>query len=310
MERIPKIVGPELEVRDLRLVLALRASGSTASAARALCLTQPAVSRALLSLEERLATRLFERTPRGLSATEAGERLVTVAGQLLTSLREAESWVRAPAVPPRRVRIVCECYTAYHWLPSVLTALREADPSIVVELATQHTDTPAEALADGAIDVALLTAARVRSDAVTERALFADEVVFALSPKHELAQKRVLTPGDLHKTVLWTGNIRRAESNWFIRSVFGRARPRLRVERLPLTEAILDMARARLGVAVLSEWVARPQLGRGDLVVRRLARGPLLRPWRFAYRRELGDELALRLQQALSAAAPRAALEG
>lgn len=310
MERIGKIVGPELEVRDLRLVLALRAGGSTASAARSLSLTQPAVSRALLSLEERLATRLFERTARGLSATPAGERLATAARQLLTSLREAESWVRAPAVPPRRVRIVCECYTAYHWLPSVLTALREADPSITVELATQHTDQPAAALAEGEIDVALLTAARVRSEHVVERPLFADEVVFVLSPKHELASKRALTPADLRSTVLWTGNIRAAESNWFMRSAFGRARPRLRVERLPLTEAILDMARARLGVAVLSEWVARPQLGRGDLVVRRLERGPLLRPWRFAYRRELGDELATRLQRALANAAPRAALEG
>jgi LysR family transcriptional regulator for metE and metH len=91
--------------------------------------------------------------------------------------------------------------------------------------------------------------------------------------------------------------------------VFGRARPNLRFERVPLTEALLDLARAGMGVVVLSEWMAAPHLGRGDLVTRRLQKGPLRRPWRLAWRREIGDA-GPRLLAALTASAPRARLVG
>jgi LysR family transcriptional regulator, regulator for metE and metH len=86
--------------------------------------------------------------------------------------------------------------------------------------------------------------------------------------------------------------------------VFGRARPKLRYEKLPLTEAILDLARAGMGIAVLSEWIAGPHLGKGDLVAKRLSVGPLHRHWRLVWRAEV-REAALRLLSALEASAPR-----
>lgn len=51
-------------MRDLQVVLALAAAGSTASAAAALHLTQSAVSRALLLVEDKLGVRLFARSER------------------------------------------------------------------------------------------------------------------------------------------------------------------------------------------------------------------------------------------------------
>src|SRR5689334_23051622 len=107
---------PRLEIRDLRLVLALASSGTTAQAGATLHLTQPAVSRALLAAEDRLGTKLFERTPRGLVPTEAGQRLVEGAAAVLVGLGDLEQRVREPLAQPMQLRLVCECYTAYHWL--------------------------------------------------------------------------------------------------------------------------------------------------------------------------------------------------
>src|SRR5690349_19798241 len=107
---------PRLDVRDLRVVLALASAGTTAQAASVLHLTQPAVSRALLAAEDKLGTRLFDRTPRGLVPTAAGQRLVTGATRLLVEMGDLEHLVRAPVAPPMRIRLVCECYTVYHWL--------------------------------------------------------------------------------------------------------------------------------------------------------------------------------------------------
>ncbi|NPD23025.1 LysR family transcriptional regulator [Corallococcus exiguus] len=295
---------PRLDVRDLRVVLALAAAGTTARAAAALHLTQPAVSRALLAAEERLGTRLFDRTPRGLVPTPAGQELVAGATRILVELGDLEHRVRAPVAPSIRLRLVCECYTAYHWLPSALVTLRKSLPGLHLSLAVEHTQDPVPALVAGELDVALLTTSTVPRAGLETRPLFSDEIIFVVAASHPLASRRALTREDLREHTILTGQTPAAESQWFMTQVFGRERPRLRVERLPLTEAILDVARAGLGVAVLSEWISTPHLGKGDLVVKRLASGPLRRPWRMAWRKETGDS-ALRLLAALESTVPR-----
>jgi LysR family transcriptional regulator for metE and metH len=295
---------PALDVRDLQVALALASAGSTARAASLLCLTQPAVSRALLGLEDKLGTVLFERSTRGLKATAAGERLLSGARELLVALIELERLTAAP-VAPVRLRVVCECYTAYHWLPSTLARLRAVAPDLEVVLEVAHSAAPADALAAGAVDVALLTTARIAKGSLSERPLFSDEVVFVLAPSHPLAAKKTLTVRDLQScTLLTSTNTPDAEAHWFTRAAFGRKPPKLHLQRLPLTEAIIDVARAGLGVAVLSEWIASPHLRRDELITRRLDTGPLRRPWRFAYRRE-AEQAALRLFDELKTAAPR-----
>jgi LysR family transcriptional regulator, regulator for metE and metH len=294
---------PALEVRDLRLVLALAAAGSTARAASTLHLTQPAISRALVSLEERLETRLFERITRGLEPTAAGRRLLEGAERMLLELVDLEQHVRSPVLEAMPLRVVCECYTAYHWLPSVLANWRATLPNFEVDLVVEHTLTPIAALEAGEIDVALLTTAAVPRG-LKERPLFSDEVVFVMSTKHPLASHKTLTPSDIRETTLLSSRVPVEEAHWFMTKLFGRARPKLHFQRLPLTEAILDVARAGMGIAVLSEWIAAPHLGRGDLIVKRLASGPLRRPWRIAYRRE-AEAAALRLSALLENAAPR-----
>jgi LysR family transcriptional regulator, regulator for metE and metH len=109
---------------------------------------------------------------------------------------------------------------------------------------------------------------------------------------------------DLQTTTLLVSTVTPpAESQRFLQQVLGRRKLRLAIQRLPLTEAILDAARAGMGVAVLSEWIAGPHLARGDLVARRLTRGPLHRPWRLASRKEVGS-LAVPLKHALEATVP------
>src|SRR5882672_1842184 len=116
MERIADVPGPRLEIRDLKVALALASTGSTARAASLLHITQSAVSRALLTAEDKLGTRLFDRTRRGLTPTAAGERFLEGASRLLVELGDLEHRVCSPEAVPMHIRLVCECYTAYHWL--------------------------------------------------------------------------------------------------------------------------------------------------------------------------------------------------
>jgi LysR family transcriptional regulator for metE and metH len=276
------------------VVLSVAASGTTARAASALHVTQSAVSRAVAQAEEKIGARLFTRGARGVVLTPAGRRLVEGAGALLKQLGELERAVAAPEAAPERVRLVCECYTAYRWLPSTMQNLRNRFPHLDVEIAVEHTGAPVRALSRGEIDVALLTTAELPSrgparDELVARPLFSDEIVFIVSTAHPYATKRALGRDDLRAAKIISSNTPPREAAWFARRVFGKKVPELDFLRFPLTEAVIDAARAGMGVAVLSEWMASGYLGGGDLVVKRLASGPLRRPWRIAYRRDLTE---------------------
>ena len=300
---------PQLEVRDLELVLALAHAGSTAAAASALHITQSAVSRALAQAEDRLGVRLFERGASGVSATPAGQRLIAGAGLLLSQLSELERTVAVPSPTPTRIRLVCECYTAYRWLPSALTEVHRHLPSLELEIAAEHTHEPLAALLRDRVDVALLTTARVPSaqgarNALIEQSLLSDEVVFLVAASHALAHTKSLSREHLRSYPMISSNAPAAEQRWFASAVFGRKPPKLQMLRFPLTEAIVDAARAGMGIAVLSEWMASGYLGTGELLVKRLTTGPLRRPWRIAYRRELAA-IVEPLVGALANSAPR-----
>jgi LysR family transcriptional regulator for metE and metH len=307
--RIAEVPKPKLDVRDLELVVTVAASGSTVRAASSLHLTQSAVSRALLLAEEKLGARLFERTPRGLVPTPVGRTIVEGAGVVLAELVDLEA--RAHGATATHLRVVCECYTAYRWLPSTLARLRRASADIEVNLAVEHTREPVGALVGGEIDVALLTTGALPARAKTrfdERPLFADEIVFLVADDHPLARKPKLELGDLTRHPLITSSqTPDPERRWFFARAFGKKAPRFVLPplRLPLTEAIVDAARAGLGVAILSEWIAAPYLeGKSGLVAKRLRGKPIERPWRIAYRRDRADA-ALRLAAAIEHAPPK-----
>lgn len=294
-----------LDAHDLELVIALAESGSTVRASATLHLTQSAVSRGLLAVEDKLGTKLFERQPRGLALTAAGRRLVGGAGSVLAQLVELEHVVRTGTSGIAPLRVVCECYTAYRWLPSTLTALAPAMNGVEITVALDHTHAPVRALHERSVDVALLTTARIAAPLLDEP-LFSDELVFVLAASHPLADRPALTAEDLRQTSLISStSAPDAERLWFAKRVFGKTRPRNPGLRFPLTEAIIDAARAGMGVAVLSEWVAAPYVAANtDLVVRPLKGKRLLRPWRIAYRPE-SEHAARQLAVALRGAPPR-----
>jgi LysR family transcriptional regulator for metE and metH len=307
MDRIAMPAASRLDIHDLRLVLALATARTTAAAAETLYLTQPAVSRALLGLEHRLDTKLFDRSPRGLAPTEAGRTLLAHASRLLKEMSALEMQVRGQAVPVQRLRLVCECYTAYHWMPSALQGIKASLPGMELSIALECTADPMAALLQGEIDVALISEAPTpRSRRLVDKPLFSDEIVFLMAASHRLASRASLTRADLEAEPLYTSRAPTPDMGWFLKPLAGRRGARaLDFRTLPLTEAVVDFARAGLGVGVLSEWVAEPHLKRGDVVARRLASGPIRRPWRLVWRKEVQDA-ALLLWRVLEKASPRA----
>lgn len=119
----------------LRDFIAVAETGSLSQAARRLRLSQPTLSRRIAALEDQLKAQLFQRTPRGLLLTDAGEQVLTgarrVEEEALAIERQAEA---AHQTLTGTVRISVTESLGSLWLPRKLAAFHAAYPGVCVEV--------------------------------------------------------------------------------------------------------------------------------------------------------------------------------
>ena len=134
----------ELNLDQLRTLVAIADLGTFSAAARALHLAQPTVSLHISELEARLGTQLVLRGGRSVAPTAAGAVLVERARRLLRDADEASDAVKRH-VEGRvgRVRLGTSTGIVVHLLPRVLELMARTHPEIDVELdvTTAHAGT-------------------------------------------------------------------------------------------------------------------------------------------------------------------------
>jgi LysR family transcriptional regulator for metE and metH len=277
---------PSLETRDLRLVLAVADSGGATRAARSLALSQSAVSHQLKNLEERLGQSVFEREGRGLKITQAGERLLALAREVLPPIAEAEREIRR-GLRARRVelRVASQCYTAFHWLPRALIALSEQHPEVDLAVLDRAPANVLGALLADELDLALCID-RVKAERELERVeLFSDELVLAVPHGHPLARRKYVDGRDLGAETLIAGYIDETERRRVQRTLFEHGGGVRRVVRLPLTNDLLELVRAGLGVAIVAAFTLGPKLERREVRAVRLTPRGIKRRWTAVFRK-------------------------
>jgi LysR family transcriptional regulator for metE and metH len=276
----------DLEVRHLRLVAAVADVGSLTRAGDRLHLTQSALSHQLRDIESRLGAPLFHRHGKRLALTPAGEHLLQSARDVLGRLRETEETIRQLGRERGGVlRITTECTTCYHWLPRLLPAFRERYPSVEVRIDVEATGRPIERILDGSIDLALMSTP-VRDRRFAVRPIFSDDVVVIASPQHRLARRRRVSLEDLHDETLFIYPPRQ-ESLFLHQVLLPSGAVPGRVEEVKLTEAIIELVKANLGVSALARWAVQPQLDARAIVALAIPPRGLARRWAAVMARHL-----------------------
>jgi LysR family transcriptional regulator, regulator for metE and metH len=274
-----------VELRHLRLVLAIAEKGSLTSVARHLGLTQPALSRQLRDLELRLRTPLFERTARRMVLTPAGAQLTHVARQVLAEVDAFERQIRDGefSVARGRVRLATECYTAYHWLPAVLGEFQNRWPNVELEILPQHSGAPIAALTQGGLDVAVVYR-RTTEKRIRFEALFEDEMVVVTSPDHRFAGEDFVPVEALREEHLILYNsLTTARSA--VRDILDAADVQpAKTTQIQLTEGILELIAGGFGVSVLAMWAAAGAIRAGKVCATRLGASGSRRTWYAAVR--------------------------
>ena len=281
-----------LEVRHLKLVVAIADAGGVTRAGERLFLTQSALSHQLKDIEQRLGSPLFIRAGRRMVLTPAGQRLLEAARTILAELERTEAEIAASGNggPTGLLRLTTECYTCYHWLPPVLADFQDAWPRIEVRLVPEATRRPLAALAAGELDLAIIghrtdepvplpTGRRYAS-----LPLFDDELVMIASPNHRLAKQTYVSAEDFAEETVMLYNLREEEST-LLNDVLRPAgvRPR-RVTRVALTEAIVELVKAGMGISVMARWAVAPYVRSGALTAVPLTASGFHRRWSAVYR--------------------------
>ena len=268
----------KLEVRHLRLIRAIAEEGSVTRAGNRLFLTQSALSHQLRDIETKLGVTLFDRVNKKMLLTSAGKRILIAANEILDHLDRLEEDVKRIAANQEGVlRISTECYTCYHWLPQVLKRFNVEYPGIDVKIIVEATGDPISAVLDGVIDVGLTNSAR-QNHKIRYQPLFRDEYVVIVSREHPFCSKSWISANDFQDQHLVIYSA--PEENRVFQKILVPARvsPR-RVSSVQLTEAIVEMVKAGLGIGILSKWSIAQQLESGMVRAIPLTKRGFCRTW-------------------------------
>lgn len=239
-------------------------TGSFSAAARRLQVGQPAVSKAIAQLEERLQARLLLRSTRGLTPTEAGQAYYESAKRAIAMADEADSVVRgvsADLVGKLRVSAAVT-FTRLHVIPHIKRFM-ERHPQLEIEvvLDDRHID-----LLEHGIDIALRMG-NLGDSSMTARRVATGRRMVVATPAY-LAQRGVpQRPADLvhHEAVVYLSDAGGATTWSFERDS---AEVSVTVSghlRVSAAEGVRAAVCADVGVAIVSEWMFAPELARGTV---------------------------------------------
>lgn len=195
-----------MDTQNLLAFITVTETASFSLAAEHLHLTQSAVSKRIAALEQQLDTRLFDRIGRRIRPTEAGQRLLPRARQIVTLVQETRQVMqRHPheAVTGRLI-IGTSHHIGLHRLPPILRAFRQQYPGVQLDLRFLDSENAYEGIKEGTLEMAIVTLSPQEDERFTRQALWEDELTCVCSLDHPLCQADDVTLTELaaHDAVL------------------------------------------------------------------------------------------------------------
>ncbi|AXT62570.1 LysR family transcriptional regulator [Aquimarina sp. AD10] len=256
-----------VSLRNLKLVNVIVKEGSVTKAADKLFLSQPALSHQLKKLEEELGLKVFNRLNKKLILTEVGQVLFANSEKMLASMNQLNSELDAIKMGKKKnIRLTTECYTCYHWLPNVVREFRQEHPKINVKIDIEATKEPLEYLIEGKIDLAIVST-KSSHPSIHFEPLVTDEMVVILSKDNELSTQKTINLTDLINQDLILYDIPE-EKNYVLTSILHNNVGFVRtIQKAQLTEAIIELVSANLGISVMAKWSVVPFLNHKNLEI-------------------------------------------
>ncbi|WP_068300745.1 LysR family transcriptional regulator [Pararhodobacter sp. CCB-MM2] len=249
-----------MDIAQLRCFLAVAEAMHFGRAAQSLDMLPASLGRQIRSLEDRLEVKLFLRTTRSVSLTEAGSAILEDARALVAQsdrLEEKLRGIRKTEMPVLRVGAIDSA--AAGLMPQLLQHLRAEHPDIEVQLIEQKTIHLLPKVLSGSIDVAFCRPPDVRDPRIAFRTLFFESAVVALPTDHPLAGRAELDIADLVDAPLIVPDRRsRPHSHDLTIKLFTEAGLTARVAQVAEEKhTIVNLVATGTGLAIVPRWTSR-----------------------------------------------------
>jgi DNA-binding transcriptional LysR family regulator len=238
-------------------------TGSFSSAARQLRVGQPAISKAIAQLEDRLGVRLLLRSTHGLASTEAGQNFYEHARRSIEEADEADLAARgAGATLSGRLRICAAVtFARLHVVPHLARFLAE-NPALDIEVVLDDRNVD---LIEAGIDVAIRMS-DLADSTLTARKIGEGRRAVVGTPGYFAKAGEPMTPMELsaHQAVIYDqpggGTV------WAFRQ--GKTETSVTVKgrvRMTAAEGVREAVFSDLGLSISSEWMFAPELDTGKV---------------------------------------------
>jgi DNA-binding transcriptional LysR family regulator len=186
-----------VDLRQLEILQAIADTGSFTACGRKLHVSQSAISRQILLLEEELGEPLFLRIGRQVRMTPAAESLVQLGQRVFLDVRETVGAITDRTRDLRgTLRLSGGMTVCLYVFPPLLKHLKRVHPMLDVRLTVATAGRSVQEIRGGRIDAGLLTLPVEESDLVTVPVL-REELLVVTTPTHPLAKRRRVAPKDL-----------------------------------------------------------------------------------------------------------------
>lgn len=183
-----------MDNQSLQTFITLAEHRSFSSTADALFLTQPAVSKRIAALESDLGSRLFDRIGREVRLTEAGQRLLPRARQILLSINEARTEIdNIDGNIAGHLRIGVSHHIGLHRLPPILKEFSIRHASVELDLQFLSSEEASIKIQHGELDFAIATLSEKNNESsnkeIHSTPIWRDPLGFVCAIDHPLITK-------------------------------------------------------------------------------------------------------------------------
>ena len=273
-----------MDLRQLEIIRAIADTGSFTAAGEKLHVSQSAISRQILLLEDELGEPVFHRIGRRIRITPAGESLLQLSHRVFQDLHDTVSAISDKRESLRgTMRLVGGMTVCLYAFPVLLAEVRRIHPALDIKITVGSAERSIGMLRSGAGDLGLLTLPVEAADLVSVPVL-EEELLLITYPAHPLAQRRgEIVPADLHQQpfiLFETGSItRRLVEEFFTREhIQGQI-----VMETENVEIIKAMVRHGLGISIIPWQAAAADVNTRQLFCSRIKDASLFRQTGWLY---------------------------
>ena len=273
-----------MDLRQLEIVRAIAETGSFTAAGTRLHVSQSAISRQILLLEDEFHERLFVRLGRRVQITAAGEALLQLANRVFNDIRDTSASITdRQKVLTGSISIVGGMTVCLYVFPPLIKEFRRHHPQVDIKVATGGTQRLMRRVRNGQADLALLTLP-VDDPALTSVPVMREELMLVMPATHPLAGKESVgveaLVGQPFIVFEQGSNTRRTLDEFFVRE---QVKPRI-VTESENVEIIKSMVASGLGVAIVPFQSVERETRGGSLKVARIRAQQLVRETGWVYR--------------------------